>query len=83
MPYAESVQIYAYFHTTVNLLQINNCVFPLRVDCDKIMHMCAEILMCQVHEPTGECIGQVSKLKMQVHYFVTILEHKVNTQLLI
>ena len=39
--------------------------------------------MSLVHEPEGwECIGQV-KIEAQVHYFVTTLEHKVSTQLLI
>ena len=36
--------------------------------------------MCQVHKPKGECIGQASKAK--VHYFVTILEHKIQWQLI-
>ena len=41
----------------------------------------AEILMHQVHEPEGwvHCIS--IKIKAQVHYFVTILKHKINTQL--
>ena len=42
--------------------------------------------MRQVHEPEGsvESVHWISiKIEAQVHYFVTILEHKVNMQLLI
>ena len=45
--------------------------------------MRAEILMRQVHESEGLVHWTSNKIKAQVHYFVTILEHKVNAQLLI
>ena len=35
----------------------------------------ARLVKCK--NPKGECIGQASKLS-EVHYLVTILEHKVN-----
>ena len=41
------------------------------------MHARAEIFMRQVHEPKR------LKIEAKLHYFVTILEQKVNTQLLI
>ena len=39
--------------------------------------------MRQVHEPEGWAHWTSIKIEAQVHYFVEILEHKVNTQLLI
>ena len=38
--------------------------------------------MRQVHEPKGWVHASI-KIEAQMHYFVLILEHKVNTQLLI
>ena len=38
--------------------------------------------MRQVHEPEASKWTSI-KIEVQVHYFVKILEHKVNTQLLI
>ena len=43
----------------------------------------AEILMRQVHEPEGWVHWTSIKIEAQVHYFVWILEHKVNKQFLI
>ena len=45
--------------------------------------MRAEILVRQVHKPKGWVHWTSIKFEPQVHYFVTILKHKVNTQLLI
>ena len=42
-----------------------------------------EILMRQVYEPEGWVHWTSIKIEAQVHYFVWILEHKVNMQLLI
>ena len=39
--------------------------------------------MRQVHKPKGWVHKTSMKIEVQVQYFVTILEHKVNTQLLI
>ena len=39
--------------------------------------------MRQVHEPEGWVLWTSIKTETQVHYFVTILEHEENTQLLI
>ena len=39
--------------------------------------------MRQVHKPEGQVHWISIKIEAEVHYFVTILEHKVNTQLLI
>ena len=39
--------------------------------------------MRQVHEPEGWVHWTSIKIEEQVHYFVTILEHEVNTQILI
>ena len=39
--------------------------------------------MRQVHEPKGRVHWTSIKIEAQVHYFVLILEHKENTQLLI
>ena len=39
--------------------------------------------MRQVHKPEEWVYWTSIKIEVQVHYFVTILEHKVNTQLLI
>ena len=39
--------------------------------------------MRQVHEPEGWVHWTSIKIEAQVHYFVQILEHKVNMQLLI
>ena len=40
--------------------------------------MGAEILTCQVHEPEGRVHWTSIKIEGRMHYFVTILEHKVN-----
>ena len=45
--------------------------------------MRAEILMRQMHEPEGRVHWISIKIEAQVHYFFYILEHKVNTQLLV
>ena len=47
------------------------------------MYTHAGILMRQMHELEGWVLSTSIKIETQVHYFVTILEHKVNTQLLI
>ena len=44
--------------------------------------MSAEIMMRLVHEPQGWVHRTLIKIQAKVHYFVTILEHKVNTPLL-
>ena len=39
--------------------------------------------MCEMHKPEGWVHLTSIKIVAQVNYFVTILEHKVNMQLLI
>ena len=53
------------------------------MNCEKIMHA-PEILMHQVHERKGlvHWTRTSIKIEVEVHYFVLILEHKVNTKLL-
>ena len=55
----------------------------LWVNLDKIMHARWDFDASEVHKFEGLVHLTSIKIEAQVHYFVYILKHKVNTQLLI
>ena len=54
----------------------------MRVNCDKIMHSRSDFDASSTQTQRVSALDKL-KIEAQVYYFVTILEHKVNTQLLI
>ena len=67
------------FHIVFHNYRLMTAYLLLQVNCDKLMHH-AENLMHQVHKPEGRKHWTCIKIEAKVHYFVSILEHKVNIQ---